>query len=101
MEYAIRQFFRLLRPLLVVAAIITWIVGQAQQDRSGDSASKVPIATPVRMGSGIPTLTFDRQHQQVRLTRAVPIAVAECKSNSLRQFKFQRTNRIASQSVSH
>lgn len=53
MEHTMRRFFRLLRPLLVVAAIITWVSGHPQQAHSADSAPKFPIEIPVRVEGGM------------------------------------------------
>ncbi len=49
-----RRFFRLLRPLLVLAAIITWVSGHTQQAHSADSAAKLPIEIPMRIEGGMP-----------------------------------------------
>jgi Aspartyl protease len=53
MKRTVRRFFRLLRPLLVVAAIITWVSGHTQQAHSADSAPKFPIEIPMRMEGGM------------------------------------------------
>jgi hypothetical protein len=53
MKHAVRRFFRLLRPLLVVAAIITWVSGHTQQAHSEDSAPKFPIEIPMRVEGGM------------------------------------------------
>ena len=53
MEHAMRRFFRLLRPLLVLAAIITWVSGHAQQAHSADAAPKFPIEIPMRIEGGM------------------------------------------------
>jgi hypothetical protein len=56
MNYTMRRFFRLLRPLLVVAAIITWVSGHTDQARSADSGPKLPVEIPLRMEGGLPVI---------------------------------------------
>jgi aspartyl protease len=56
MEHAMRRFFRLLRPLLVLAAIVTWASGHAQQANSTDSAPKFPIEIPLRLDGDMPVI---------------------------------------------
>jgi hypothetical protein len=57
MEYTMRRFFRLLRPLLVMAAIILWVSSHAQQAHSADSTPvKFPIEIPMRTDGGMPTI---------------------------------------------
>ena len=51
-----RRFFRLLRPLLVLAAIVTWASGHARQAHSADSAPKFPIEIPMRTEGGMPAI---------------------------------------------
>ena len=53
MQYAIRRFFRLLRPMMVLASIVSWASWHAQQARSADSGPKLPIEIPLRMESGM------------------------------------------------
>src|SRR5882724_1233224 len=53
MKHAMRRFFRLLRPMLVLAAIVTWASGHARQAHSADSAAKLPIEIPMRLDSGM------------------------------------------------
>ena len=53
MKHNVRRFFRLLRPLLVLAAIITWVSGHTQQAHSADSAPKFPIEIPMRIEGGM------------------------------------------------
>jgi len=53
MKYAMRRFFRLLRPLLVIAAIVTWVSGHTQQAHSADSTPKLPVEIPSRLDSGM------------------------------------------------
>jgi hypothetical protein len=53
MKRTMRRFLRLLRPLLVMAAIITWISGHTQQAQSADSAPKFPIEIPMRVEGGM------------------------------------------------
>jgi hypothetical protein len=56
MKYATRRFFRLLRPLLVVAAIVTWVSGHPQPAHSADSTPRLPIEIPLRLDGGIPAI---------------------------------------------
>lgn len=56
MEPTTRRFFRSLRPLLVLAAVITWIFGHTQQSHSADSAPKFPIEIPMRVDGGMPAI---------------------------------------------
>ena len=51
-----RRFFRLLRPLLVVAAVVTWISGHTQQAHSADSDAKFPLEIPMQIEGGLPTI---------------------------------------------
>ena len=51
-----RRFFRLLRPLLVLAAIITWVSGHTPQAHSAGSAAKLPIEIPMRIEGGMPAI---------------------------------------------
>ena len=51
-----RRFFRLLRPLLVLAAIVTWVSGHARQAHSAGSAPKFPIEIPMRTEGGMPAI---------------------------------------------
>jgi len=53
MKQNMRRFFRFLRPLLVMAAIITWISGHPQQAHSADSTPKFPIEIPMRVEGGM------------------------------------------------
>ena len=53
MEHTMR---RLLRPLLVLAAIVSWASGHAQQAHSADSAPKLPIEIPMRIDGGMPSI---------------------------------------------
>jgi predicted aspartyl protease len=48
-----RRFFRSLRPLLVVVAIVIWISGRTQQAHSADSDPKFPIEIPMRVEGGM------------------------------------------------
>jgi hypothetical protein len=56
MKYAIRRFLRLPRPLLVIAAIGTWVSGHTQQAHSADSTPKLPIEIPLRLEGGMPAI---------------------------------------------
>ena len=56
MEHTMRRFFRLLRPLLVVAAVVTWISGHTQQAHSADSDAKFPLEIPMQIEGGLPTI---------------------------------------------
>lgn len=56
MNYTVRRLFRLLRPLVVVAAIITWVSGHTDQARSADSGPKLPVEIPLRMEGGLPVI---------------------------------------------
>ena len=56
MEYTMRRFFRLLRPLLVMAAIVLWVSSHAQQAHSADSTPKFPIEIPMRTDGGMPAI---------------------------------------------
>lgn len=58
MKYAMRRFFRLLRPLLVMAAIVTWVSGHTQQAHSADSGPKLPIEIPMRIDGGMPAIAL-------------------------------------------
>lgn len=53
MERTVRRFLRLLRPLLVLAAIVTWVSGHTQQAHSADSTPKLPIEIPMRVEGGM------------------------------------------------
>ena len=53
MEYTMR---RLLKPLLVLAAIVSWASWHAQQARSADSTPKLPIEIPMRLDGGMPAI---------------------------------------------
>ena len=53
MKRTVRRFLRFLRPLLVMAAIITWVSGHTQQAHSADSAPKFPIEIPMRVEGGM------------------------------------------------
>jgi hypothetical protein len=53
MEYTLR---RLLKPLLVLAAVVSWASWHAQQARSADSAAKLPIEIPMRIEGGMPEI---------------------------------------------
>lgn len=56
MKYTVRRFFRLLRPLVVMAAIVTWVSGHTEQARSADSGPKLPVEIPLRMEGGMPVI---------------------------------------------
>jgi hypothetical protein len=56
MKHAMRRFFRLLRPLLVLAAIVTWISGHAQLAHSADAAPKLPVEIPMQTEGGMFTI---------------------------------------------
>jgi hypothetical protein len=53
MKHTARRFFRLLRPLLVMAAIVTWVSGHTQQAHSAGSDPKFPIEIPMRVEGGM------------------------------------------------
>jgi hypothetical protein len=46
----------LLKPLLVLAAIVSWTSWHGQQARSADSTSNLPIEVPMRLDSGMPAI---------------------------------------------
>jgi hypothetical protein len=52
MKFAMRRFFRLLRPLLVMAAIVIWVSGHTQEAHSAASTPKLPIEIPIRLEGG-------------------------------------------------
>ena len=56
MKSAMRRFFRLLRPMLVLASIVSWASWHAQQARSADSGPKLPVEIPLRMEGGMPVI---------------------------------------------
>lgn len=56
MKPIMRRFFRLLRPLLVLTAIVTWAAGHAEQAHSADSTAKLPIEIPMRTDGGMPSI---------------------------------------------
>ena len=56
MEHVLRRFFRLLRPMLVLASIISWASWHAQQAHSADSAAKLPIEIPMHLDGGMPAI---------------------------------------------
>jgi Aspartyl protease len=56
MEQTIRRFFRLLRPLVVVAAIVIWVSGSPNQAHSADSALKFPVEIPMQIDNGMPAI---------------------------------------------
>lgn len=45
---------RVLKPLLILAAIVSWASWQAHQARSADSAAKLPIAIAMQTDAGMP-----------------------------------------------
>ena len=47
---------RALKPLLVLAAIISWASWHAHQARSADAAPKLPLEIPMRFDGGMPTV---------------------------------------------
>jgi hypothetical protein len=53
MKYAMRRFFRLLRPLLVMAAIVTWVSGHTQEAHSAATTPKPPIEIRLRLDGGL------------------------------------------------
>jgi predicted aspartyl protease len=56
MQDAMHQFFRLLRPMLVLASIISWASWHAQQARSANSGPKLPVEIPMRREGGMPVI---------------------------------------------
>lgn len=56
MKYALRRFLRLLRPLLVMAVIVTWVSGHTQQAHCADSTPKLPLEIPMRLEGGMPAI---------------------------------------------
>lgn len=56
MKYAMRRFFRLLRPMLVIAAIVVWVSGHTPEAHSADSTPKLPIEIPMRLDGGMPAI---------------------------------------------
>lgn len=56
MKFAMHRFFRLLRPMLVLASIVSWASWHAQQARSADSGPKLPVEIPLRMEGGMPVI---------------------------------------------
>ena len=51
-----RRFFRLLRPLLVLVAIVLWASSHVPQAHSADSTPKFPIEIPMRVDGGMPAI---------------------------------------------
>jgi predicted aspartyl protease len=47
---------RLLKPLLALAAILSWATWQAPQLHSADAVPKLPIEIPMQTGDGMPTV---------------------------------------------
>lgn len=47
---------RLLKPTLVLAAIVSWASWHAQHARSADSAAKLPIEIPMQTDGGMPSI---------------------------------------------
>ena len=47
---------RLLKPLLIFSAIVSWASWHAQQARSADSAPKLPVEIPMRVDVGMPAI---------------------------------------------
>ena len=56
MEHVIRRFFRLLRPLLVLTAVVTWMSGHTRQAQSADVTPALPIEIPMRVEGGMPAI---------------------------------------------
>jgi hypothetical protein len=53
MEQTLR---RLLKPFLVLAAIVSWASWHAQLARSADAAPKLPLEIPMQTDGGMPTI---------------------------------------------
>ena len=57
MERMLRLFFRLVRPALVMTAIVLWVSSShTQQAHSADSPPKLPIEIPLRIEGGMPVI---------------------------------------------
>jgi hypothetical protein len=57
MEYSMRLFFRLLRPMLVMTAIVLWVSSSlTEQAHSADPPPKLPIEIPLRIEGGVPVI---------------------------------------------
>jgi hypothetical protein len=67
MKYAMRRFFRLLRPLVVMAAIVIWVSGHTDQARSAGAGPKLPVESAKVLSQF--AVTFDQQHQRACLKR--------------------------------
>jgi hypothetical protein len=70
MKYAMRRFFRLLRPLLVMAAIVTWVSGHTQEAHSAASTAKLPIEVSQSLDGGLTPIPVNSPSPSVKSTTA-------------------------------